>query len=69
MTDGVLKVRIAAPPVDGAANAELTKVLAKEYGIARADVEIVGGATSRTKRVRLRGVAKSRFEAVLKGKS
>jgi uncharacterized protein (TIGR00251 family) len=50
-----LAVRIAAPPVDGAANAELVAFLAKALGIARGDVTIAAGETGRLKRVRIRG--------------
>ena len=53
--DGGLKVRIAAPPVDGAANDELVRFLAREFGRPRADIEIIAGQTSRTKRVRVTG--------------
>jgi uncharacterized protein (TIGR00251 family) len=52
--DGVLKVRLKAPPVDGAANEELVKVLAMEFGVPRSNIEIVSGHTSRTKRVRIK---------------
>ncbi|HMT07444.1 MAG TPA: DUF167 domain-containing protein [Pyrinomonadaceae bacterium] len=51
--DGVLKVRIAAPPVDGAANAELVKLLAKHFSVSKSSVEIVSGATSKTKIIRI----------------
>ena len=47
--DGALKVRIAAPPVDGAANGELIRYLAKTLGIARSRVRVLGGGTGRTK--------------------
>ena len=53
--DGALKVRIAAPPVEGAANAELMRFLAKQLGVAARAVEIVGGQTSKTKVVRVVG--------------
>ena len=53
--DGDLKVRIAAPPVDGAANEEIVKLIAKQFSRPRADVEIVRGEASRSKRVRVRG--------------
>jgi uncharacterized protein len=53
--DGALKVRVAAPPVEGAANAELTRFLAKRLGVAVGAVEIVGGHTSKTKVVRVAG--------------
>lgn len=46
-----MKVRLAAPPVDGKANAELIAFLAGHYGVAKADVEILAGLTSRQKRV------------------
>ena len=48
-----LEVRVAAAPADGAANAEVVALLAKLLGLAKRDVEIVGGETSRHKRVRL----------------
>jgi uncharacterized protein len=53
--DGALKVRVAAPPVEGAANEELTRFLARTFGLPARDVEIVGGHTSKTKLVRVRG--------------
>ncbi|HET7621128.1 MAG TPA: DUF167 domain-containing protein [Gemmatimonadaceae bacterium] len=54
--DGALRVRLAAPPVDGAANEELVRVLARWLGVARKDVSIAGGAASRSKLVDVRGV-------------
>jgi uncharacterized protein len=54
--DGVLKVRIASPPVDGAANAELIKVLAKNFDVAKSAVEIIGGQTSKTKQIKIYGL-------------
>lgn len=48
-----IKIRIAAPPVEGAANEELIRFLADHYGVKRRDVEIVSGHTSRNKRVRI----------------
>jgi uncharacterized protein (TIGR00251 family) len=64
--DGVLKVRIAAPPVDGAANSELVKVLAKAFAVPRRDVHIVGGDTSKNKRVRIAGASRSAIQQVLR---
>ena len=52
---GALRVRVAAPPVAGAANAELTRFLAKSLGVPARAVEIVGGLTSKTKVVRVAG--------------
>lgn len=51
-----LKVRLAAPPVDGKANAALIDYLAERLGIARSALEIVGGQQARSKRVRIRAV-------------
>ncbi|HKG15362.1 MAG TPA: DUF167 domain-containing protein [Pyrinomonadaceae bacterium] len=56
---GALKVRVAAPPVEGAANAELARFLSKAFGVAARDVEVVSGHASRTKRVRVRGARPS----------
>lgn len=67
--DGSLKVRIAAPPVDGAANAELIKVIAKAFHVSKSDVEIIAGRAAKTKRCSIRGVTADQAQAVLKGKS
>ena len=56
VADGVLKVRVMAPAVEGAANNALIRVLADELGIARRDIQIVAGATSRQKLVVVDGV-------------
>ena len=56
VVDGVLKVRVMAPAVEGAANNALIRVLADELGIARQDIQIVAGATSRQKLVVVDGV-------------
>jgi hypothetical protein len=53
--DGALKVRVAAPPVEGAANAELTRFLARGLGVPAGAVEVVGGRASKTKVVRAAG--------------
>lgn len=54
--DDVLLVRLAAPPVEGAANDALVELLARTFGVPRRGVRIVAGARSRTKRVELAGV-------------
>lgn len=51
-----LKVRLSAPPVEGKANAALIALLAATLGVAQANVDIVGGETSRIKRVRISGL-------------
>ena len=52
-----LKIRLAAPPVDGKANACLIAFLADRLGVAKATITLVSGDTSRAKRVRISGVA------------
>lgn len=47
--DGVLQVRVAAPPVDGAANEALVRLLAAELDVPRRTVRLVSGATGRRK--------------------
>jgi uncharacterized protein (TIGR00251 family) len=54
--DGVLKVRVTAPAVEGAANTALVYLLADELGVARRDVRIVAGAASRQKLVVVDGL-------------
>ena len=53
MADGTLKVRIKAVPEDGKANRELCAFLAKHYGVAYDKVELLAGATSTRKLVRV----------------
>ncbi len=47
--EGRLRIRVTAPPADGAANAAVTKLLAKALGLPGRDVVLVSGATSREK--------------------
>lgn len=51
-----VKIRVAAPPIGGAANAELVRFLAERLGIARDAVRVVSGATGRRKWVAIEGV-------------
>lgn len=48
-----LKLRLAAPPVDGKANEALVAFLAETLGVAKARVSLVSGMTSRAKRLRV----------------
>jgi hypothetical protein len=56
MRGDALLVRLHAPPVDGAANAELIEVLAEALGVPKRAVSIASGERSRQKRVRIEGV-------------
>ena len=60
-----VKVRVAAPPVDGRANAALVEFLAAELGLKAADVTLVSGATSRAKRFRLGGLDPDAADAAI----
>jgi hypothetical protein len=51
-----LKIRLAAPPVDGKANATLVAFIAEKLGAGKTAVELVSGQTARAKRVRVGGV-------------
>ena len=53
-----IKIRLAAPPADGRANAALIEFLAEAFGVARRDVTILSGMKSRDKRVLIEGDAK-----------
>jgi uncharacterized protein len=68
--DGALLVRLAAPPVEGAANAELIEVIATALGVSRRSVALVSGERSRQKRVKVAGItrqeAADRLAAVMK---
>jgi uncharacterized protein (TIGR00251 family) len=54
--DGCLKIQLAAPPVDGEANAALLAFLADRLGLKRADVVLLAGETGRRKRVKVAGL-------------
>ncbi len=55
--EGALLVRVAAPPVDGRANAALCELIAKRLGIAAGRVSVVRGLTSRQKVVQVEGLS------------
>jgi uncharacterized protein YggU (UPF0235/DUF167 family) len=58
-------VRVAAPPRDGRANAACLALVAETLGAKESDVDLVSGATSRTKRVKVRGVEPEQVERLL----
>jgi uncharacterized protein (TIGR00251 family) len=66
--DGALRVRIAAQPLEGAANRELIRVLAKSFELPKNAVEIVSGTNSKNKTVRIRGAKAANLEQLILSK-
>lgn len=64
-----LKVRLTAPPVDGAANEALVDFLSDKLSVSKSQVEIVSGQTSREKRIKITGMSIADVERVLNIKS
>lgn len=58
VVEGILRVRLTAPPVEGAANKECIRFLSKKLGIAKSKIEIVSGERSREKILRIDGVSR-----------
>lgn len=67
MHDGCVKVRLAAPPVDGAANAALIEFVADRLRVPKSRVRIVTGQTSRRKVIEVDGVSAERLAHALSG--
>ena len=65
----VPRLSVAAPPVDGKANAEVEKFVSGLFGVPKSDVSVVGGASGRDKTVLVRGaepdLVRSRLDAHL----
>lgn len=64
--DGRIRIRLAAPPVDGAANEELIRFLAAVLGISRASVRIQSGQSGRRKTLLAAGVTLAAVRAILR---
>ena len=56
MIDGILRARVSAPAIEGAANQALLRLLAEELDIPKRDVRLIAGAASRTKLIVIEGV-------------
>lgn len=63
--DGRLKLRLAAPPVEGKANEALIQWLSKTLEIRRANIELLAGDLSRLKRVRVQGLTAEQLKTIL----
>lgn len=64
--DGCLRIRLAAPPVNGAANEELIRLLARSLDVPLRAVEITSGHTSKLKQVCVRGANRQRLEGLIR---
>lgn len=53
VSDGRLRIRLTAPPVDGKANQQLIKFLARTFGVSKSRVELLSGSSGRNKRLRI----------------
>ena len=67
VVEGRLRVRVAEPPVEGAANDELVRFLARSLGVPRSAVSVSAGAGGRRKTVLVRGVAHAAAQSLLEG--
>jgi uncharacterized protein (TIGR00251 family) len=65
MHDGRLKIAVTAPPVDGEANAAVIELIARRLGVARGDVEVVAGASSRRKTIKIANVTPQQIAELL----
>ncbi len=66
MADGTIKIRVAAPPVDGAANQALIEFLAQVLGLPKDQIEIIAGAASQRKLISLVGISPEAVDAVFR---
>lgn len=62
-----IKLRLAAPPVEGKANAALIEFLAEYFGVPRRNVTIVSGVKSRSKRVSIEGAPEALGKRISSG--
>jgi hypothetical protein len=62
---GALRVRIAAAPIEGAANQELIKLLSKSFKLPKHAVQIISGSTSKNKLVRIQGADANKLQQLI----
>ncbi|MCI0776586.1 MAG: DUF167 domain-containing protein [Chloroflexi bacterium] len=63
--DGLLRVRVTAPPVDGKANAALEQLVANTLGVRKSAVSVVSGARGREKTITIEGYSKDEVHDLL----
>jgi uncharacterized protein len=66
MEDGTIRIRLTAPPVEGAANQALVEFLSQLMGIHRNQIEIVAGLSSERKLISLVGIAPQAVEDIVR---
>jgi uncharacterized protein (TIGR00251 family) len=66
--EGALKIRLAAPPVEGEANDALARFLAKEFSVSRSNIKILKGIASKTKLIRVSGISALEITLLLRAK-
>ncbi len=59
-----LKIRITAPPVEGAANKECIKFLSDVLGIKKSQIKIIAGHRSKNKKVSISGISRKEIEDI-----
>ena len=64
--DGCIKIRLAAPPVDGAANAALLAFVAQRLGVAKQNVRLIAGHAARRKVIEVDGLDLAAIQAALR---
>ena len=65
MEDGSLKVRLAAPPVDGKANQALIKLLGDSLKIPQSEISIISGLNGRNKTVKIIGLSSKEYHRII----
>lgn len=66
--EGAIKIALTAPPVSGAANTALVALIARLLGVAKREVSIVRGQSSRTKRIEVRRASAQAVRALLESR-
>jgi len=64
--EGVIKIKLTAPPFEGKANKALKEFLAKRLGLPKKNIEIISGTKSRLKSVRIEGLNIKEIDDLLK---
>ena len=64
--DGVFRMHVKSPPVEGKANSEIIHYLAKIFGISQNQISIIRGAASKRKMIKIQGVDSNNIRFLLK---